>query len=110
MARIAAEPRQDHSAMVVVRGDELPWLPGPAPGVSIRLLNKQKTFIVRMEPGSSLPVHHHTESEQCLVLEGSVSTEGVTVHAGDYVFMPAGSTHGKLHTDTGCTFLIAYSS
>lgn len=115
LARIAAESKTpalepDHSLMVVVRGNDLAWLPGPAPGVSVRLFNQQqKTMIVRMDPGSRIPVHHHTAAEHCLVLEGAVSTGEITVHAGDYIFMPAGSTHGELHSETGCTFLIAYS-
>lgn len=114
MVRIAAESASalhpDHSAMVVVRAGESPWHPGPLPGVSVRLLNKKKTMLVRMEPGALLPMHHHPESEQCLVLEGSVTSGGVTVGAGDYVYMPAGSTHDDLRSgDSGCTFLIAYS-
>lgn len=95
--------------MKIVPADASPWWPGPVPGVELRFLNGRKTFLVRMAPGSSLPLHHHDHAEQCLVLEGSVHSEGATVRAGDYIYMPAGSTHQPIHTEEGCTFLIAYS-
>ena len=110
MARIAAEPRKpDHSGVVVVRANESGWMPGPAPGVDIRLLHKQRTMLVRLAPGARVPVHHHDLSEQCLVIEGTVTDGETTVSAGDYVFMPAGTTHSELWSETGCTFLIAYT-
>jgi hypothetical protein len=39
-----------------------------------------------------------------------VDSSGTTAFAGDFVCMPAGSTHGEIHTETGCTFLIAYTA
>ncbi len=109
LARIAAEPRKPESAAVVVRATETGWLPGPAPGVQIRLLHKKRTMLVRLAPGARVPVHHHDLSEQCLVIEGTVTDGDITVSAGDYVFMPAGTTHSELWSERGCTFLIAYT-
>jgi quercetin dioxygenase-like cupin family protein len=103
MTRIA------HSGVVIVRAHETGWMPGPAPGVEIRLLHKKKTMLVRLAPGARVPVHHHDLSEQCLVIEGTVTDGETTVSAGDYVFMPAGTTHSELSSETGCTFLIAYT-
>jgi anti-sigma factor ChrR (cupin superfamily) len=62
-----------------------------------------------MQPNTWLPAHDHKHAEQCLVLEGSISTEGVTAYAGDYTYMPAGSVHSALYSETGALFLIAYS-
>ena len=104
MARVAQS-----LAMQVVRRDESGWLPGPAPGVEIRLLHKTKTMLVKLAPGARVPMHHHESEEQCLVLEGRLTDGQVTVEAGDFVYMPAGSTHGELCSDTGCIFLIAYA-
>ena len=108
MARIAAEPTLSPGRLIV-RSNETAWMPGPAPGVEIRLLNKTKTMLVRLAPGARVPVHHHESSEQCLVLEGTVSDGEVTVGAGDYIFMSAGTTHNELWSPNGCTFLIAYA-
>lgn len=104
MARIGQSP-----AMQVVKRGESDWLPGPAPGVEIRLLHKTKTMLVKLAPGARIPMHHHDSEEQCLVLEGRLTDGQVTVEAGDFVYMPAGSTHSELWSDTGCLFLIAYS-
>jgi quercetin dioxygenase-like cupin family protein len=109
MARIAAETPLPQSGVVVVRARETGWFPGPAPGVEIRLLHKKRTMLVRMAPGARLPVHHHDLSEQCLVIEGTVTDGEVTVGPGDFVFMAAGTTHRELWSETGATFLIAYS-
>lgn len=107
MSRVAAEtPDQGR---LLVRSNEGRWLPGPAPGVEIRLLYKKRTMLVRLAAGARLPVHHHAYAEQCLVLEGTVTDGETTVGPGDYVLMPAGSTHPELFSETGATFLIAYS-
>ena len=108
LARIA-QPPPDHTGMAVVGGGESGWLPGPAPGVEIRLLHKKTTMLVRLAPGARAPIHHHHSDEQCLVVAGSMTDGEITVKTGDFVYMPAGTTHGELWSETGCTFLIAYS-
>ncbi|MBV9264699.1 MAG: cupin domain-containing protein [Acidobacteriaceae bacterium] len=101
---------QARADITLVRADETSWTSLPIPGVEIRPLLGEKTLLVRMQPGSSYPAHEHRYDEQCYVLEGSVvDSFGVTAHAGDFVCMPAGSTHQPIHTDTGCVFLIAYT-
>jgi quercetin dioxygenase-like cupin family protein len=94
---------------ILVRADETAWVDAPAPGVQYRLLQGKQTMLVRMAPDTWLPEHDHQFNEQCLVLEGSVRSDGVTAYAGDYVFMPAGSHHAALYSETGATFLIAYT-
>ena len=99
----------EQSAAVVTRATDARWLPGPAPGVEICLLRGKKTMLVRLSPGACVPAHHHTSDEQCLVLEGTLSDGEITVQSGDFVYMPAGSTHRELSSVRGCTFLIAYA-
>ena len=95
---------------IVVRKDGTPWVASPMPGVEIRPLLAEKTFLLRISPGAILPEHHHYANEQCLVVEGSITdAHGTTVNAGDFVFMPARSTHHALHSEAGCVLLIAYS-
>ena len=94
---------------LLVRPGDTEWQDAPAPGVQYRQLHGSKTMLVRMAPGASLPTHNHKYAEQCLVLEGSIASEGVTAYAGDYTFMPAGSVHSALYSETGALFLVAYS-
>jgi len=99
-----------HGEATVIRGSDSPWIPLPIPGIEIRPLLGRKTLLVRMQPGSIYPEHEHHQLEQCYVLEGSLTdSDGVIVYAGDFVCMPSGITHRPIHTDTGCTFLIAYT-
>jgi mannose-6-phosphate isomerase-like protein (cupin superfamily) len=109
LAKPIPEPVLPEGALVV-RANENPWTPLPIPGVQYRQLKGKDTVLLRMEPGASYPMHEHHKAEQCLVLEGSVSSDGLTVHAGDYTYMPLGSTHHPLYSDTGCLLLIAYSA
>ena len=94
---------------ILVRAGDTGWTQSPMPGVEIRQLYQKKTMLVRMAPKSSLPMHPHQEAEQCLVLEGSITSDGVTARAGDYTYMPAGSTHHALYSEEGCLLLIAYT-
>jgi quercetin dioxygenase-like cupin family protein len=97
--------------MKLVRAGDTPWRPLPFSGVEVRPLLGQKTLLVRMQPGSVYPSHEHRYAEQCYVLEGSVvDSTGVTAFAGDFVCMPAGSTHQEIRTETGCVFLLAYTA
>jgi mannose-6-phosphate isomerase-like protein (cupin superfamily) len=110
MERIAADvPAPMTADGLLVRADDTPWTNSPAPGVQYRQLHGNKTILVRMAPDTWLPAHDHKLAEQCLVLEGSIRSDGVTASAGDYTYMPAGSTHSALYSETGALFLIAYS-
>jgi anti-sigma factor ChrR (cupin superfamily) len=94
---------------ILVRSDDSAWQQSPIPGVQLRHLYEQKTLLVRMAPKTSYPAHQHHAAEQCLVLEGSISSDGVTAYAGDFTYMPAGSSHHPLYTEEGCMLLIAYT-
>ena len=93
----------------IVRDGQTPWMPAQAPGVEYRALRGRNTVMLRMGPNTWYPEHRHVADEQCLVVEGAVTSEGVTVHAGDYVFMPKGSLHAPLYSEMGCVLLIAYT-
>ena len=93
----------------LLRVGSTPWKPTPIPGVEVRNLHEEKTMLVRMAPRTWYPAHDHHESEHCLVLEGSISSDGLTAYAGDFTYMPAGSEHNPLYTETGCLLLIAYA-
>jgi hypothetical protein len=106
---IAAPVEKPPSAVgKLVRPDDTPWQVS-SPGVEFRPLLGKRTMLVRMSPGSYLPPHEHRYGEQCLVLEGSVRSNDMEAHAGDFTFMPPGSSHSQLYTETGCLLLIAYT-
>jgi len=112
LERIGAQPAARNSSMgegILVRANDTDWKRSRMPGVEMRLLYGQKTLLVRMAPKTSYPAHDHGEAEQCLVLEGSITSEGVTAYAGDYTYMPAGSSHHPLYSEDGCLLLIAYT-
>ena len=114
LQRIGAAPESPSTSTtmgegMVVRPGDTEWKKAPTPGIEFRYLLGKTTMLVRMAPKSSYPVHKHSAAEQCLVLEGSVSSSGVTAYAGDFTYMPAGSTHQPLYTEDGCLLLIAYT-
>jgi quercetin dioxygenase-like cupin family protein len=112
LKRISPPPasQQSHIEATVLRENDTPWKKLPVPGVEIRRLLGDKTMLVRMQPGAVFPTHEHRFMEQCYVLSGSVTdSSGMTAYAGDFVSMPAGSTHQPITTETGCVFLIAYT-
>jgi anti-sigma factor ChrR (cupin superfamily) len=111
--RIQAAPKVLPSGqdMTLVRSGDTSWVSLPVPGIEVRPLLGQNTVLVRMQPGAIYPSHVHRQTEQCYVLEGSVTDRaGVTAFAGDFVYMRAGSTHEPIHTETGCLFLLAYTA
>ena len=94
----------------VVRGNDGPWVKMPIPGVEMRPLIGEKTFLIRMQPGAAFPKHDHPQAEQCYVLSGSITdSDGLNLHAGDFVVMSRGTQHDPIHSTTGCTLFIAYA-
>jgi hypothetical protein len=104
-----AKPRRHTIIGELVRAGDTAWESTEDPGIEIRQLHGRETMLIRMAPGSWLPSHRHDTAEQCLVLEGSITGGGVTANAGDYVFMPHGSSHPSLFSQNGCVMLIAYT-
>ncbi len=83
----------------------MPWKPSKFPGVSVKILyqdeNGMLTVLSKMEPGSTIPLHTHTEIEQTYILEGSLDDEQGSATAGNFVWRPGGNTH-IAHAPNGC--------
>ncbi len=94
----------------LLRAGQTPWVDAGSPGIEKRELRGGNTILLRMAPGTRFPAHEHTDAEECLILEGSVESEGVTAYAGDYIYMPKGSRHAALYSQAGCTMLLAYTA
>jgi len=94
----------------LVREGETPWRATKSPGVQFRSLRGRRTFLLKFAPDSWYPEHDHAEAEECLVLDGTVESDGMTAAAGDYLYMPKGTHHAPLYSKSGCTLLIAYTA
>lgn len=64
------------------------------------------TSLVKMLPGTSLPVHQHIGVEQFYVIEGDCNVAGQRLTSGDYHRAEAGSTHETTYTVDGTLFLL----
>jgi anti-sigma factor ChrR (cupin superfamily) len=100
---------EQSSGAELLRSNEGEWVPAPDPGVSYRFLHGRKTLLVKMDPGSTNASHSHRFDENCLVLEGTVEDGDMKLSAGDFLFMPAGTSHSPSYTETGCLLLISYA-
>jgi len=85
------------------------WEPFRA-GVDIRRLYQASgdgptAFLLRYQPGASVPLHEHLGYEHILVLDGAQSDERGRYPAGTLVVNPPGSTH-QVCSDIGCVVLI----
>src|SRR4051812_24178491 len=80
-------------------------------GVSMRVLQQVEqtggvTILLRMEPGSSIPAHHHTHADEtAFVVEGDFVEDGVSYGPGSFFAGRAGTPHGPHGTAKGCVLL-----
>lgn len=115
VAHIAAAPsRLEKDGVCFVRSDQLDWQTSPGGTVQIKPLHHDPqrgyhTVLVRMRPGDTYPSHRHAGAEEVFLIEGDVTLNGVTMRAGDYCRAEAGSIHGELSTEQGCTFMVIAS-
>ncbi len=78
-------------------------------GVELKLLRQDeqsRSYLLRMTPGARVPPHEHPLDEECLVLEGDVTLNGVLCRAGDYHLAQQGKPHDWLTSETGCLLFI----
>lgn len=63
-------------------------------------------YLLRFEPGSRSFPHEHTDVEEFLVLEGSLTdSDGTRFEAGDFVSFAAGTQHYSIATE-GCLLFV----
>lgn len=106
LERAAADRRQ--AAHLTIHGSEGEWI-RLLPGVHIKVLREgeeNRSYLLRMAPGTRLPAHQHSADEECMVLEGEVWLGEVHAHAGDYHLARRGVPHGEVRSDTGCLLFL----
>lgn len=101
----------DYTQRVVLRHQDLPWVPSPETGIERRMLDRvgdevaKATSIVRYQPGSKFPSHTHDLGEEIFVLDGVFSDETGDYPAGSYIMNPPGSQHAPFSAQ-GCTLFV----
>ncbi len=93
-----------------IRTAEIAWEPF-VPGVERKVLFVDKEamssgVLYKVAPGASVGNHGHGIIEECLVIEGAIEVEGLTIRAGDVHLAFPGSRHGPLSSRDGALVYI----
>lgn len=109
LSRARAEGRgKAEDGFVTVQGSEGTWQP-VFRGVEMKLLHdhgEAQSFLLRLAPGASLPLHSHASDELCVVLEGTVQLNDQVGVAGTFHLAQAGSRHNAVSSKTGCVLFL----
>ena len=110
MARIRGAVLPE-GAVALVRAADGQWMKTPYAGITVKQLyydpkSGNQSVLVRMEPGSVYPSHHHKGLEHSFVLEGDAVFSDHTLHRGDYEVGEAGHDHSSITTSGGCLVFI----
>lgn len=98
-----------HHAMEAVHESERDWETIRWPGQTGKMLfhprperpTEPNAGIVRYEPGSHHPRHHHDFAQVWYILEGEFTIGGMLYTPGTMLFYPDPHTEEPLHTETG---------
>jgi quercetin dioxygenase-like cupin family protein len=101
---------------VIVRStyNDSGWAESGLPGITIKPLYSNpalgtQTALVRLAPGTHYPKHRHVGTEECLVMEGVLRMDDITLNAGDFIVNKDGEIHHDTWTDEGCLLLLSGS-
>lgn len=94
----------------IIHVSEREWKP-MTPTVKAKALwsdpaTKRRAQLTRFEPGATLPMHKHVGDELLYVIEGSISDEHGTTHAGSVGYRPNGCTHSVTSKNGATVFAI----
>jgi anti-sigma factor ChrR (cupin superfamily) len=84
------------------------WQPFGA-GIQMKVLHEAEgvmSYLLRFEPGASLPPHRHPIDEECMVLEGEVVIGELRVRAGGFHLGRKDVLHDRLSSDTGALIFL----
>ena len=94
---------------LTIAADEGAWQ-AFIPGVHLKVLHEQGavlSYLLRLEPGASLPAHRHPLDEECIVLQGSITLgAGTEIEAGAYHLASRGALHARISTRDGATIFL----
>ena len=98
------------------RSDESKWTDLEIPGVSMKVLHKDRitgamAVLTRMQPGAEIPAHWHSVADETVyVLEGDFVEDRESFGSGSYLLGRAKTPHGPHSTVHGCTVLTHFSA
>lgn len=104
--------RFDHApGIYTIFPDHMQWSKHPVPGVHFKVLSESKkrgyvTMLMRVDPGTTFPEHHHSGEEECYILSGSIVLNGKRLGVGVLHHGDDDSEHGTLSTDEGALLLL----
>jgi anti-sigma factor ChrR (cupin superfamily) len=106
---LAAEAGPPPSTFTI-RAAEMHWVT-VGPGVEVKVLRmdaerNDQTVLIRMQPGSVVVGHRHTQEEECLILEGEVTIGDHRLSAGDMHVARPGAIHEPIRAPHGALLLI----
>jgi anti-sigma factor ChrR (cupin superfamily) len=107
LARIHAPPPP---LTQTIRATEMSWV-SAGPGVEVMVLRSSderndQTVLIRMQPGSVVVGHRHTQEEECLILEGEVFIGEHRLMRGDMHVAHPGAVHEPIRAPHGALLLI----
>jgi quercetin dioxygenase-like cupin family protein len=109
MQRIAPSPADSEQAKVASIRRDVDWV-SLTKKLQVKLLHDDGTtisWLLRLLPGGRLQPHEHADgAEECMVLEGELSINGVLFKAGDYQIAYPGSVHYEVATETGAMLFL----
>jgi anti-sigma factor ChrR (cupin superfamily) len=93
-----------------VRASEGKWT-SIAPGVRLKKLSADRArnmvmVLMEMQPGAVVPPHEHHHPEDSYIIRGSARLGELTLFAGDFHHVDAGSRHESIVSDDGCLALL----
>jgi anti-sigma factor ChrR (cupin superfamily) len=116
MAAIVAEEQYPKSepSKIIVRAVEGRWRESGLPGIRIKLLfldrnRDRKTYLARIDPGSTYPDHRHGGVEECLLLEGDLHIDDQVLGPGDFFLALPETIHRNAYTEAGCMIYVSSS-
>lgn len=101
-----ADADESHLTVAADQGDWLPF----APGVRLKLLRQRggvQSYLLRLDPGASLPPHRHPIDEECMVLEGTLRVgTRIEIGPGGYHLAHQGALHASASAPGGATIFL----
>jgi putative transcriptional regulator len=108
----AAAALADHNLRTAdLRVDSGRWYPTLVRGVQFRSLvasrrDNRRAILLNMGPGTELPEHGHTGTEQIIMLSGDLVLAETTLGPHDTIIIPHDADHGVPRTTGGCVCVV----
>src|SRR3546814_13644933 len=98
-----------------IHSSNLPWRDSGTKGFWIKAFfecpfSRQRTWLMKVDPGAFAPFHAHAEREQIYVLEGVFYDQDDTYSAGEYIIRASDTAHTAGSKDGALVLLIGRKS